>query len=302
MPAISIIVPVYNAAAYVRRCLDTLVNQTFRDIEILCCDDCSTDISAQFLKKYAAQDKRIQVLSTPENCGAGVARNICLDVAQGEYVCFVDADDCADLKMCERLLHWATTHDAELVHSQRRLRGEKEKGEPFLRNPRTGEAVPEGPAKKHPFLLFFPGWQPWGKLIKRQLIERHSIRFPELRVSEDMPFSFEVGLLAEPVVLTYESLYIYTRSRPGAHGNDRGPNRFDIFKSIDLAAAMFKRHGAYEQHSYPFRFTVQQYLLTFCYPRVATQWRKEFYEKLRTFLESLPPKHLTKEAQRFLAK
>lgn len=92
MPKISIIVPVYNTEKYIKDCLDSILNQSFKDFEILCINDGSTDRTLQILEKYKADDKRITVINQ-ENRGQSAARNIGIDKAEGDYICFVDSDD-----------------------------------------------------------------------------------------------------------------------------------------------------------------------------------------------------------------
>lgn len=101
---ISVVIPVYNAAAYLRSCLDSVVNQTLRDIDVICIDDGSTDGSAAILADYAARDARVRAVSQA-NAGQGAARNRGLEQATGEYVYFMDADDeLADLDAFQRLV------------------------------------------------------------------------------------------------------------------------------------------------------------------------------------------------------
>jgi glycosyltransferase involved in cell wall biosynthesis len=95
MPKVSVIIPVYNVEAYLRQCLDSVVNQTLKDIEMICVDDGSTDSSAEILKEYAKKDERIRVL-TQSNSGAGAARNAGLVSAKGKWLYFLDGDDFID--------------------------------------------------------------------------------------------------------------------------------------------------------------------------------------------------------------
>ena len=99
-PKISIIIPVYNMEKYLKDCLDSVVNQTMNDIEIICVNDGSTDISLSILKKYAAQDDRIKVIDK-ENTGVGPSRNVGLECVSGEYVMFLDSDDILRNNACE---------------------------------------------------------------------------------------------------------------------------------------------------------------------------------------------------------
>ena len=100
---ISIVVPVYNDAEFLPTCLDSLVNQTLKEIEILLINDASTDNSLQILNEYAARDSRIRVFSLPENRGALLARNEGIRHASGEYIMFADGDDYLELNACERV-------------------------------------------------------------------------------------------------------------------------------------------------------------------------------------------------------
>ena len=113
-PDISIIVPVYNVERYLDECLDSLLEQTHRNIEIICVNDGSTDSSLRILERRASEDGRIRVISQ-ENAGVAHSRNIALDAAQGDYVLFVDSDDYIDVRTCELLLSNAHETDADIV-------------------------------------------------------------------------------------------------------------------------------------------------------------------------------------------
>ena len=111
---ISIIVPVYNTAPYLPQCLDSLVNQTYRDIEIICVNDGSTDNSPDILKAYAERDSRILVIHQ-ENLGLSGARNKGLESARGEWVMFVDSDDWIAPDMYEKLYHHLTEDGSDIA-------------------------------------------------------------------------------------------------------------------------------------------------------------------------------------------
>ena len=114
MPKISILVAVYNTAAYLPQCLDSLLSQSLKDIEILCVDNASTDNSLTILHQYAEQDKRVKVFALEENRGIGYARNIGLSNASGEYICFVDSDDWLASTALEKVCR-AFTDDVDTV-------------------------------------------------------------------------------------------------------------------------------------------------------------------------------------------
>ena len=90
-PLISVIIPVYNSAKYISKCLNSVITQSFKDIEIICVDDASTDESLCIIKKYSQKDNRIKVFSNDTNMGAGCSRNLALENARGKYIYFLDS-------------------------------------------------------------------------------------------------------------------------------------------------------------------------------------------------------------------
>lgn len=111
---LSVIVPVYNVEQYLSKCLDSLINQTIEDIEIICVNDGSTDNSLEILTNYAQKDKRIKVLNQT-NKGQSAARNLAISTAAGEYLGFVDSDDWVDLDFFEKLYNAAKKYDADIA-------------------------------------------------------------------------------------------------------------------------------------------------------------------------------------------
>lgn len=115
MAKISVIIPVYNIEKYLIECLDSVTNQTYKDTEIICINDGSTDGSLSILEEYSQNDNRIKII-TKENEGQGVARNIGIDIATGEYVTFIDSDDYyASNEVLERMYSKSITNDADLT-------------------------------------------------------------------------------------------------------------------------------------------------------------------------------------------
>ena len=93
MQKLSIVIPVYNTAIYLKECLESIINQTYSEIEIICVDDCSPDNSAEIIKEYAAKDSRIKYIKHTENKFQGGARNTGINAAEGSYITFVDSDE-----------------------------------------------------------------------------------------------------------------------------------------------------------------------------------------------------------------
>lgn len=112
---VSIIIPFWNVADYVDRCMRSVTAQTHSDLEIIAVDNASTDGTGEKLKKWADANGRIKIITMDENVGPGPARNAGLDTATGEYICFVDGDDCISPFYVEKLLAWATDNDCKIA-------------------------------------------------------------------------------------------------------------------------------------------------------------------------------------------
>lgn len=115
MSKISIVIPNYNNAIYLKRCLESVINQTFKDLEIICIDDKSTDDSLNILEDFAKKDKRIQLIALDVNSGVSNARNIALTKLTGEYVCFLDSDDYLEKTSCADLLSSILNTNSDLA-------------------------------------------------------------------------------------------------------------------------------------------------------------------------------------------
>ena len=114
MIKVSVIVPVFNTEKYLEKCLNSLINQTLQDIEIICINDGSTDKSADIIKKFANKDSRFKLINHEPN-KQGAARNTGMKIAKGEYIGFVDSDDWVDLEYYEKLYNAAKRHNFDIA-------------------------------------------------------------------------------------------------------------------------------------------------------------------------------------------
>lgn len=202
-PKVSIIIPVYNVENYLHQCLDSAMNQTLREIEIICVDDGSTDGSRAVLDEYAAKDGRVSVIHQ-ENAGQAAARNNALKGAKGKYVLFLDSDDLLAETACQAAYEKAKASDADLVHFQYSAFGETSYSftpEPIL----LGEWT--DPLKKVEMLHQIPAV--WQYLYKHKLLEDNQIAFPEKQKFEDVIFVYQARFLANKIIELPEQLYRY---------------------------------------------------------------------------------------------
>lgn len=210
-PAISVIIPVYNAEKYLSRCLDSIARQTFGDFEALCIDDGSTDATAGILDAYALKDKRFKVFHQT-NGGPGSARNLGLGHAAGEWLAFADADDVLHPEMYEILAAAADTTGADCVYCLYRefeADGEVHFDQPVAQTAPCLEESPDGI-----LALEIPEVVLWNKLIRRDAAR--GLRFPpQLMYSEDYYFTVMLYARIQKVAFVGAALYGYAQG-PGS--------------------------------------------------------------------------------------
>jgi glycosyltransferase involved in cell wall biosynthesis len=213
MPSVSVIVPVFNAEAYLSECLQGLVDQSFRDFEIICVNDGSTDGSRGILGQFAASDDRVRIIDQ-DNEGPSAARNGGLAIATGEYVMFLDADDFFEPTMIEEVYGRSKEHDADIcVFRVRRLSPDTAAlvdADWSLRMELVPERLPFAPDEMDGHLFRFCTPAVWNKMFRRSFVEAAGLEFPpELRRAEDVPFTWMALALATRITVLDRALVNY---------------------------------------------------------------------------------------------
>lgn len=203
---ISVIVPVYNVEKYLARCVDSLLSQTYENLEIILVDDGATDTSGVICDDYAATDSRVRVLHKP-NGGLSSARNAGIEAASGEYLTFVDSDDWIEADAYEQMLGLMKKYEAKLVCAGRYdVNGET--GEKTVGLcPSKEECIPAEEMVGRIFLWDGCDSSACDKLYRRSLFE--TFRYPEGKVCEDVPTTYKIVLQAERVVMCDKPFYNY---------------------------------------------------------------------------------------------
>lgn len=205
-PLISVIVPVYNVAAYLSRCVESIRAQSYENLEILLVDDGSNDDSGRICEEYAEKDARIRVIHK-ENGGLSSARNAGLDVSSGQYIGFVDSDDWIELEMYAEMLLLMKKQEAQLVCAGRYDvdggTGEKTVG----LCPQRLECVSGEELAGRIFLWDHCDSSACDKLYRRELFD--GIRYPEGKTCEDVPVTYRLALKARCAVLCDRPFYNY---------------------------------------------------------------------------------------------
>jgi len=239
--SISVIIPVYNVEPYLKKCLDSVVTQTYKEIEIILVDDGSTDGSGPICDEYAAQDKRIRVIHK-RNGGLSDARNVGLDRCSGRYVTFIDSDDYVASDYVERLYRILVEYNADIaVCDYFEFYGDEpvqtpEKGEKIIVFDKL-QALEQLYGKYSTQLTVA-----WSKLYKTELFK--DLRFPVGKVHEDMFMAHRVLYKSHIVVFTTKQSYFYRR-RKGSITNRRftSKNRLDAISALKERVNFFMENN-----------------------------------------------------------
>lgn len=192
-PLISVIVPVYNVEKYLNKCVDSIINQTFKEMEIILVDDGSTDSCHQIIDEYAKKDNRVIAIHK-KNGGQGSARNVGLDISRGEYIGFVDSDDWIDLNMYEKLYKDITSNNSDISICSRKVFNENSECTGIVNVNTETIKLNEKSIKSYligKFLLPHTV-STCNKLYKRINIEKNTLRFKDVNDvgSEDALFNY----------------------------------------------------------------------------------------------------------------
>lgn len=293
-PKISIIVPVYNTANYLEECLDSLVNQSLEDIEIICIDDKSEDNSPKILEKYASKDKRIKVLYNKENTGQAIARNIAMKSVKGEYIAFMDSDDKVDLDGYEKVLNFCEKNNLDMVlfdvvrFDKKGIIGGSELHEKSIQKESKKTSILED-------MEFVYDTSPCNKLIKTSLIRDNNIEFID-RLYEDLLFSMELFCSTDSVGVLPNVKYYWRRRRDSQNksttqNRTNKKNIADRIFIINKIEDLFKSNEKYNclLDSYHFKLLEIDYRLFIDQIDIGDSDYREFIiETIKPIIENYP--------------
>lgn len=228
MKTISVVIPVYNVEKYLSECLDSVINQTYKNLQIILVDDGSTDSSGKICDEYAEKDARITVVHQ-SNAGAGAAKNTGLDLVKGEYFSIIDSDDYIELDMYEKMVNSLEKYNADIVQC---LFRNVYVNDSFDRKYKIKGNYPKVLTSKSFLKEYLYDWKYaifWNKLFKSSLLKE--IRFPVGRKIDDEFFTYKLVCNAKKVVNIDNILYNY-RMRKTSVMNENNSDRL-IYDRID---------------------------------------------------------------------
>lgn len=261
-PRFSIIIPVFNVEKYLEECLQSLLNQTFKDFEVLCVENASTDNSREILADFSKKYSRIIPFYMDENLGPAKARNMAIKEAKGEILCFLDSDDYVKEDYFASINQAFLENDTDIVEFD--FEQFREKDSTTIKNPRfvTLKNIFSLDFKHKSSYLFNEckdiglevlGFYSVRRAYKKNFILNNEIFYQEnARISEDVIFEVKCNLLAQKkIVVINKPLYIY-RIRQGSLSSDVTGKNLDIFKVSDNVENFLKEHNLFNEYEKAF--------------------------------------------------
>ncbi|MDH6367908.1 MULTISPECIES: glycosyltransferase family 2 protein [unclassified Breznakia] len=249
---ISIVVPVYNAEKYLTNCLDSLVNQTYKDYEIVVINDGSTDQSKLILDQYANKHN-CMVVYHQENQGQAKARNKGVELAQGEFICFVDSDDTITLDALEQLVNKQEENNDDIVWCNAKT----------LRDQTDGlldeHLIYHADSNK---LYFLNNMGPWRKIIRKSLITNNHLEFPTFARYEDIAVMPALACVAHGISYIETPLFLYNMHDDSLmHQSKYSPKLDAIFGAMEYLHEVVERFGALDSYHQELEWLYIEHLL-----------------------------------------
>ena len=243
MTKVSIIVPVYNTSVYLRRCMDALVGQTLKDIEIIAVDDGSTDDSPAILEAYEQKYPKVRVFHKL-NGGQATARNMGIRRSRGEYIGFADSDDYVDTDMFRQMYELAVEKNCDMVECRYHYLQEYNSSTKKLR---TRGRIRQYQNQKD--MLIDPQVSPWNKLYRREILIQNGIDFPEGLIYEDTAFYIKtIPYVKKTAYLDRALVYYFLRGNSTMNAN-KSRRVGDIFPVLHNILDFYETKGFYQEYA-----------------------------------------------------
>ena len=256
MPKVSLIIPVYNVENYIEKCLNSVVNQTLKDMEVIIVNDGSKDLSKQKIQKYLEKYPWIKYLEK-ENGGLSDARNYGMPYATGKYIAFLDSDDYVEETMYEEMYNIAEKENADMVDCdfvwEYPNRKRKDIGEIY----KTKKEMIE----KCRVVA-------WNKIIKREILEKTKIKFPVGLRYEDMEFFYKLVPYINKVSFI-KKCFVHYVQRENSIENTQNVRTKEIFIILDNIISYYKEKGLYDEYRDELEYIYVKFLLCSSLKRIS---------------------------------
>lgn len=230
-PLISCIIPVYNGVEFIRKCLNVLLDQPYKNLEIIIINDGSTDGTGDLIAKFAMKDDRMRIITFNENQGISIARNAGMQHANGEYIQFIDSDDTVSPNIYDELLSYLNNQHDIIIFDYYKFYTLSNYYQLKTRKIKHNIIATSGADKLT--MLKHGGVVVWNKVYKRDFLINHNIFFVEFVLYEDIPFFWDVILHAQSIVYINIPLYIYIQRHDSIMNS-----KLSVLKAKDIVKVM----------------------------------------------------------------
>ena len=252
-PLITVVVPVYNVEKYLEKCLDSLFDQTYKNLEIICVDDCSTDSSREILKKYEQIDSRFKVIYNEKNLGLGLTRNVGIKAATGDYIHCLDSDDWMHMKSYEDLTDILKIYgNVDVLHFKHKLFNDDTEivnEYPILKKDMIYVNMVTN-LEKTPEIMRLWKTSAWLKLINRKFLLKNNLFYNDYRCLEDIAYSLELVLKAKKIIFSPNAYLYYRNARKGSLMEKRFNYLDNILRDVKWAEENSEHLTGYCRRSY----------------------------------------------------
>ena len=283
MTKVSVIVPVYNVEKYLEKCLDSLVNQTLKDIEIIVVNDGTKDNSQEIIDKYAKKYPKKVKGFIKENGGQSSARNYGLEYAKGEYIGFVDSDDYVELDMFEKLYNKAKEDDFDISICNLNFVYEDTDDKKEFSINMNSDLTDKESLRKH-MINIYP--VVWNKIYKKSLFETSKLKFKEKVWFEDVEFLYKLVPYVKSVGVIDDYLYNYLQ-RQGSVTNTFDKRLYNYVENLNGIVDFYKEKDFYDYYKKELEYVYVRYLFATFLKRAAKYNDEEFYKAVDCAVENV---------------
>ena len=270
-PKVSVIVPVYNSEKYIEKCLNSIIEQTYKDFELIVINDGSKDKSLEILEKYKNNFPKVITLINQENIGVSKTRNNAIKMAKGKYVMFIDNDDFIDKDYIETFINEAEKEDYDVVLGGYRRPNEKGEIIKKLKLPQEEWAK---------FMIFAP----WARIYKKEYLLKNDIEFLSVNIGEDVYFNIQAMTISKKIkIIDYIGYNWFFNTQSVSNTTQKNIQNLQVFELLNNCYNVLKEKNVLENNyeileMYFIRYIV--WFLLFSTKKVKYSIIKEEYEKI----------------------
>ena len=294
---LSVIIPVYNVEMYISKCLNSLIIQTMKDIEIICIDDCSTDDSANIIEQYIKKDNRIKLIKNKENKGSAQTRNIGISASECDYIAFVDSDDYVSKNYIEDLYNIAIRYSADITFTNNivYVKGKKSSYPDYNRVKKWQKEYHDNPLKG--LSSFNITWKDVPsnreclsinavKVFAKRFLTNYNLEFSQNRISEDSELLYKALAHKPTIAYNHNAVYYYTQRNDSIMDDSKKTNSIpydalNVFENVYNYYSLHSKDNVINSNYWNFR------PLIYTYDNYKGENKEEFYDTIHNLLVKL---------------